>query len=402
MAADTEPCRLAVVAQFPVHYHLPLYRAMAADPDIEVNVLFMQRGWSASGFDPEVGTVVEWGVEKFTGYPHRVFPNVSPKRDGSGFWKFINPGLIWHVLTGRYDAVYIHGHNQFSHVACALAAKLGGKRLIIRTISNNLGARPVWVRLLRQLLYRPLYMLANVLLYIGQDNRDYFRNFGVPDRKLVHAPHIVDNDFFAGEATRMAGRESELKAAFGIDPDRKIILYSAKFMPKKQPLMLVEAFAEAGLGDDWTLLMVGEGEQRAAAEALAGKHPDAQIVFAGWLDQSRIAEGYAVADMLVLPSAFQETWGLIINEAMNFGCPVIVSDRVSCGRDLVADKAGLIFPYDDRAALVAALRQLAGDEPLRARFRAGAKERISGWNVSGYMAGLRRALRLADQADSSR
>jgi glycosyltransferase involved in cell wall biosynthesis len=395
-APSAAKLRLAVVAQFPVHYHLPLYRAMAADPDIDVNVLFMQRGWSASGFDPEVGTVVEWGVEKFTGYPHRIFPNISPKRDGSGFWKFINPGLIWHVLTGRYDAVYIHGHNQFSHVACALAAKLGGKRLIIRTISNNLGARPVWVRLLRQLLYRPLYVLANVLLYIGQDNRDYFRNFGVPDRKLVHAPHIVDNDFFAGEAARMAGGEAELKTAFGIDPDQKIILYSAKFMPKKQPLMLVEAFAEAGLGDDWTLLMVGEGEQRAAAEALAGKHPDARIVFAGWLDQSRIAEGYAIADMVVLPSAFQETWGLIINEAMNFGCPVIVSNRVSCGRDLVADTAGLIFPYDDRAALVSALQQLAGDDALRAKFRAGAKERISGWNVSGYIAGLRRALRLSD------
>ncbi|MEP4377883.1 MAG: glycosyltransferase family 4 protein [Alphaproteobacteria bacterium] len=390
------PLRLAVVAQFPVHYHLPLYRAMAAAPDIDVSVLFMQRGWSASGFDPEVGTVVEWGVEKFTGYPHRIFPNVSPKRDGEGFWKFINPGLIWHVLTGPYDAVYIHGHNQFSHVACVLAARLGGKRLIIRTISNNLGARPIWVRLLRQLLYRPLYILANVLLYIGQDNRDYFRNFGVPDRKLVHAPHIVDNAFFAAEAGRMTGREAELKTGFGIDPDQKIILYSAKFMPKKQPLMLVEAFAEAGLGDEWTLLMVGEGEQRAAAEALAAEHPGAKIVFAGWLDQSRIAEGYAIADMLVLPSAYQETWGLIVNEAMNFGCPLIVSDRVSCGRDLVADTCGLIFPYDNRDALVAALRKLAGDDALRQTFRAGAKARIAGWNISGYMAGLRRALRLQD------
>ncbi|MBT3808405.1 MAG: glycosyltransferase family 4 protein [Rhodospirillaceae bacterium] len=395
-AAGRTPLRLAVVAQFPVHYHLPLYRAMAADPDIDVNVLFMQRGWSASGFDPEVGTVVEWGVEKFTGYPHRIFPNISPTRSGSGFWKFINPGLIWHVLTGPHDAVYIHGHNHFSHVACAIAAKLGGKRLIIRTISNNLGARPRWVRALRQMLYRPLYMLANVLLYIGQDNRDYFRNFGVPDRKLVHAPHVVDDAFFAAEAARMAGREAELKAAFGIAGDQKIVLYSAKFMPKKQPLMLVAAFAEAGLGDDWTLLMVGEGEQRAAAEVLAGRHPDAQIIFAGWLDQSRIAEGYAIADMLVLPSAYQETWGLIINEAMNFGCPVIVSDRVSCGCDLVADTCGLIFPYDDRPALVAALRKLAGDDAMRAGFRAGAKARIAGWNVSGYIAGLRRALRLSD------
>ena len=105
---------------------------------------------------------------------------------------------------------------------------------------------------------------------------------------------------------------------------------------------------------------------------------------------------FAIADMLVLPSAYQETWGLIINEAMNFGCPVIVSDRVSCGCDLVADTCGLIFPYDDRPALVAALRKLAGDDAMRAGFRAGAKARIAGWNVSGYIAGQRRALRLSD------
>ena len=327
----------------------------------------------------------------------RFFPNISPRRDGGGFWKFINPGLIWRVMTGRYDAVYIHGHNHFTHVACAIAAKLGGKRLIIRTISNNLGDRPNWVKLVRHLIYRPLYMLADVLLYIGQDNKDYFRNFGVSERKLVHAPHIVDNAFFAAEDKRLAGREAELKESFSIDRDQKVVLYSAKFMAKKQPLMLVEAFAEAGLGDGWTLMMVGEGEQREAAEALAAQHPEANIVFAGWLGQSRIGEGYAIADFLVLPSAWQETWGLIINEAMNFGCPVIVSDRVSCGRDLVADTCGLIFPFSDKSALVDALRRMAGDEGLRLSFRKGAREKISGWNVDAYIAGLHRALKIPDQ-----
>lgn len=389
--------RLAVVAQFPVHYHLPLYRAMAADPDIAVEVLFMQRGWSESGFDPEVGTVVDWGVEKLSGYPWQVFRNISPTRNGTGFWKFVNPGLICRVLTGPYDAVYVHGHNHFSHIACAIAARLGGKRLIIRTISNNLGERPRWIRAARHLVYRPLYALADVLLYIGRDNRDFFRDFGAAEAKLVHAPHVVDNAFFAAERDRLAGCTAELKQGFGIDPAQRVVLYSAKFMAKKQPLLLVEAFIEAGLGGGWTLLMVGEGEQRAAAEALARRHPEIPIVFAGWRDQSRIAEGYAIADIFVLPSAWQETWGLVVNEAMNFGCALIVSDRVSASRDLVDGVCGLVFPFDDRAALVAALRRIAGDDALRATCGAAARDRIAGWNVDAYMAGLRRALGLPQQ-----
>ncbi|CAN0514744.1 unnamed protein product, partial [Laminaria digitata] len=189
------PVRLGLVAQFPIHYHLPLYRALADDPEIEVEVLFMQKGWSASGYDPEVASVVEWGVDKFSGYPHRVFPNISPRRDGGGFWKFINLGLIWHVLTGRYDAIYIHGHNHFSHIACAFAAKLGFKRLILRTISNNLGDRPFRVRALRQLIYRPLYWVFDRFLYTGVAQHAYYRDFGVREKNLVHAPHIVDNAY---------------------------------------------------------------------------------------------------------------------------------------------------------------------------------------------------------------
>ena len=176
------PVRLAVVAQFPVHYHLTLYRAMAADPEIDLAVLFMQRGWSSSGYDPEVGIVVDWGLPMFEGYPYRVFANISPRRDGTGFWKFINPGLVWRVMTGPYDAVYIHGHNHLSHVACYFAARLGGKRLIVRTISNNLGARPLWARAVRQLVCRVLYRLAHVLLYIGDHNRQHFLDFGARPR----------------------------------------------------------------------------------------------------------------------------------------------------------------------------------------------------------------------------
>jgi len=385
------PVRLGLVAQFPIHYHLPLYRALAADPDIDVEVLFMQQGWSASGYDPEVASVVEWGVDKFSGYPHRVFPNISPRRDGGGFWKFINPGLIWHVLTGRYDAIYIHGHNHFTHIACAFAAKLGFKRLILRTISNNLGDRAFRVRALRQALYRPLYWLFDRFLYTGAAQHAYYRDFGVREARLIHAPHIVDNAYFRAAADRLRPERRALKEKFGIAPDRKVLLTVAKIRPVKNPLMLIEAFAKAA-PDDWTLLWAGSGEMeadvRAAADACG-----ADVRFAGFLDQTEVPDAYAAADLFAL-SSWTETWGLVVNEALNFDLPCVVTDGVGCADDLVTARTGLVVPAGDTDALADALGKIMSDDTLRATYAAAARETITHWGVAEYVDGLKTSLGL--------
>ena len=403
MPADTaapapgRPIRLGLVAQHPIHYHLPLYRALDADPDVALQVLYAQKAWSSSGYDPEVSAVVDWGLPMFEGYHFEVFPNLSPRRDGAGFWKFVNPGLIRRVLTGPYEAIYVHGHNHLTHVATIVAARLSGKRVIVRTISHNLGDRPAHVRLIRQLVYRGLYRLAHVLLHTGEHNRRFFEDFGARPRQLVHAPHVVDNARFDVERARLAPRRGALKEAFGIGADRKVVLWCAKFLAKKQPLMLVDAFLDAALGDEWVLLMVGEGALREACEACAAERGAGKVVFAGFLDQNEVGRGYAVADVMVLPSAQQETWGLVVNEAMNFGCPIIVSDRVGCAPDLVAGKCGLVFPHDRPEALVAALRRMAGDDDFRVHCRTRARAVIAAWSIREYMAGMRRALGLPER-----
>ncbi len=390
---NRKPVRLAVVAQHPIHYHLPLYRAMAADRDLDAEILFMQSDWSESGFDPLLGTVVDWGASMFEGYPYRICRNISPLRNGEGFWKFINPGLILRILAGPFDTVYIHGHNHFTHLMCLIAARLGGKKLVLRTIACNLGERPLIKDILRTGIYRLLYTLPHVLLHIGRRNREYYLDFGVAESRLVHAPHIVDNDYFTSAAERLSGDTAALKAEFGLNADDHVILSPTKIRAVKQPLRLMDAFRRANLTEDWVLLMVGEGPMRAEAEAFAARHRDVRIVFTGFLDQSRIPQAYAISDIIALPSQM-ETWGLVVNEAFNFGCAAIVSDRVACAPDLVEGKGGLVVPWDDTDALADAIRELACDDALRHRFQAGARRTIATWNVDAYMVGLREALGL--------
>ena len=397
--AAPQRVRLCVVVQYPIHNHLPLYRALAAEPDIDLRVFFMQNAWSESGYDPAVGAVVDWGLPLRDGYDAEVFRNWSPWRDGGErFWKYINPALVWRVVTGSYDAVYVHGHNHLTHVAAIVAARLSGKRLVIRAISYNQGQRSWLKRMLRFGLYRLLYRLADRLLCIGTLNRRFFEEFGARGEQLVYAPHIVDNARLQAESRRLAPRRGALRSSFGIPPNRRVVLFCAKLIPKKRPLAMIDAFFDADLRD-WVLLMVGDGPLQAACEArVTARGGWNAVVFTGFLDQRAVCGAFATADMMVLPSSHQETWGLVVNEAMNFGCPVIVSDRVGCAPDLVAAGAGLVFPHEQPDALVDALRRMAGDDALRARCGERARRLIDDWSVKRYVAGLRVALGLRDGA----
>src|SRR5206468_2285855 len=91
-------------------------------------------------------------------------------------------------------------------------------------------------------------------------------------------------------------------------------------------------------------LMVGDGPLRDQCESLV-EDTDVPIRFTGFLNQSEIVQAYLAADALVLPSDGEETWGLVVNEAMSCGRPCIVSDCVGCGPDLVAPgTTGFVFP----------------------------------------------------------
>jgi glycosyltransferase involved in cell wall biosynthesis len=105
------------------------------------------------------------------------------------------------------------------------------------------------------------------------------------------------------------------------------------------------------------------------------------VVFAGFQDQTRLARAYAASDVFVLPSIAHETWGIVVNEAMNFSLPIVATDKVGSARDLVKDgDNGFIVPAGDVGALAGALGQLVGSPELRSRLGARSLRRITDWH----------------------
>ena len=382
--------KLAVVVTHPIQYHACLWRAIAREENIDLRVLYCLEPDERGVNDVEFSRMVKWDVPLLEGYQSTFYANLGFWKKKGGFFKYFNPGLIREVCRGDYDWVYFHGYRHFTHLCALIGAKLTGKKVIFRGIGYNLG--PGNRSRLRKTLLSLSYRLPDVCLYIGRLNREYYRFFGVPDDRLVHAPHVVDNDFFAARAAKLEPARDALKARFGIEPGEKVILFCGKLVERKQPRLLLEAFLRAPIGKEWVLLVVGEGKLRDQLRELAATHPEKKVVFAGFLNQSRIPEAYAVSELLVLPSAAGETWGLVVNEALNFGCAMIVSDMVGCGTDLVEGKTGEVFRHTDRDGLIEAIRRLTSDRQLLKTYQDNAKETISRWGVPEFIAGLKRAL----------
>ena len=126
------------------------------------------------------------------------------------------------------------------------------------------------------------------------------------------------------------------------------------------------------------------------------------VTITGFLNQTEIPKAYTAGDVLVLPSA-SEPWGLVVNEGMNFGLPVVASDRVGCVADLVRPGVnGSVFRFDSTAELANALTELVADDSLRQRYGKASLERIHGWGIEHTVAGIQSALESVGSQSSAR
>jgi glycosyltransferase involved in cell wall biosynthesis len=362
----TRPIRVVQVVSHPIQYFAPLYRELASRPEIELTVLYERVDSAGEFFDPQFDRVVRWNADLLGGYRWRV---AGPR------------GTATAVARLRADVVWIHGYARRASWAAAAAARTTGAPVLLRDDQTGAVRRRAWRQAAKGLAVR-LLLHGGTVLATGQANRRYFEGLGVAADAIRIVPHSVDNRAFRARAEQLQPRRAELRAALGVHDDRAIVLFCGKLIAQKQPAMLLEAYARVRAERPCALVVVGDGPLRAATEAAAERLGVADVRFAGFRDQRGIAEAYAAADLLVLPSA-SETWGLVVNEAFNFGLPVVASDRVGCVDDLVAHgQTGLVVGHADVEALAGAIAALVDDADLRAKMGTRARRRIEAYGVA--------------------
>jgi glycosyltransferase involved in cell wall biosynthesis len=359
--------RLAILASHPVQYYAPLFRGLAQRVDLHVyyahNATAEQQ--AAAGF----GRAFTWDIDLTSGYAHFFLRNVATQSGTDHFAGCDTPEIGERLRDGHFDVVLALGWHLKSMLQGIFAARRLGIPVMVRGDSQLGTPRGAVKTAVKRVTYPALLRVFDAALYVGQRNFDYYRHFGYPAARLFHSPHCVDTERFAASATPQA--RMELRSRLDIRNDEKVVLFAGKLVPFKRPVDVVEGVAQVmQRGVSARLMVAGSGpmeaDMRAKAQALG-----VTVDFLGFQNQTEMPSAYAAADLMVLPSTGRETWGLVCNEALACGTPIVVSDQVGCALDLAKDRlVGRSFSMGNITELADACAATLANPPSSAAIRA--------------------------------
>jgi glycosyltransferase involved in cell wall biosynthesis len=267
------------------------------------------------------------------------------------------------VFANRWDVIILPGYYEPAMWAAAVAGKLRGAKIIIES-DSTFHDRDRWEP--RERLKELLVSMCDLAMCYGARARTYVVSLGMPVERTVLRCQATDNETVRRIHQDFARSRPALTARLGLQ-DRNFI-YVGRLSREKNVGNLIRAFAAlAAELPGWGLVIVGAGPEQRALEALVPEQLESRIHFAGGKDWKEVPEYFAVADALVLPS-FSEPWGLVVNEALLCGLPVLVSDRCGCVPEMVLEgETGFSFDPEKVDELAGLMRRVAQDDALRAR-----------------------------------
>jgi glycosyltransferase involved in cell wall biosynthesis len=358
--------RIAALISHPIQYYAPIFRELAKRVDLHVfYAQTLSPAQQAEGF----GSSFEWDVDLFSGYSHSFLANVSRRPGPDHFLGCDTPEIAVRLADGGFDGLLVVGWYLKSFAQAIWAAKRLGMPVIVRGDSQIGTPRNHLTRAAKSLAYPALLRAFDAALFVGVRSRAYFERYRYSARRLFFSPHCVDTAWFAERATPEKGHA--LRARLGVGADEKVLLFAGKLTPFKRPLDLVEACAGQALRGTRAVVMVaGSGALEAAMRERAAAL-EVPLHLLGFQNQTDMPAAYAAADVLALPSTGRETWGLVANEALACGTPVVVSDAAGCAPDLAGDgAAGAVAALGDIAALGSAIRTMFETPPASREIRA--------------------------------
>ena len=357
---------LAILVSHPVQYFAPVFRELAQQPNLKLKVFFGCNHGVIPTKDPNFGVVFKWDCDPTAGYDHEFLSesSIASLQGLSG----VRLAFKACASINKYqpDAVLIFAYSPVMIAVSTLLLRLAGHKLMLRAETTDEALTRSYIKdKLRQFLLSLYYRQFTHFFPIGTNSLNHYLRMGVDKVQTSVAHYAIDTDFFQKQVDYWLPQRASLRAEAGIADHDRVFIYCGKMFSAKNPLIIPDALAKLALTEKekvW-FIAVGDGELREEFERRMKLELGERAIFVGFKNQSELGRYYAMSDTLILPSQSGETWGLVVNEAIQFGLRVIVSDKVGCAKDLIKDQSyGEVFTHGDLLELLECISRSINSE----------------------------------------
>lgn len=345
--------KVGIICNLVVPYTIPVFNALSRQKGIDLEVIYIaktapNRIWDPLEFEP---------LMKYK-HVYRAGVGVPLRIKGEVYRYVVDPLFPLFLLSRRYQVILTYGWFDFQCQIVSLLKNILKVKQLMWSDSTSFeksGVRSVTAGFVRWIVDR-----ADLCIASGTNSKQYFRELGISEALIKIVPNTVDTNLFSRKIQLAKKRKKSIRETLDIPLDSQVILYLGQFIRRKGVDLLLEAFAKPSMRKA-ILLIVGYGEELESYKEFIAQRKLKNVRIIPGVRDGKVFEVYAAADCLVLPSR-EETWGLVINEAIAGGLPVVVSDRVGALPDLVIEgKTGYKFSSDNPASLKLALEQCLVD-----------------------------------------
>ncbi len=375
--------RVAVFSELPTPYRWPVFERLLRSPWMDLRVFFLARGEADRDFEfPfEPGRGVRF-------LPGRTFAF----RGRRSFFYHFNPGVVRTLAAGRFDVAVFPGWAMFASHAGALWCRWRRRRYVLFSESHDLAGRGPWRRLARRLVLPALVGHASAWLATGRLAAAHLAGLGADPARIRMFPNSPDVEAIARAAAAERTHRAERRRALGLAEGPVVAFVGRLIGVKRVDLLLSAVRGLPGNVARPAIVIAGDGPERSGLSDLAR---GLEVSFLGSVPSAALPGLLTAADVLVLPSD-HEPWGAVVGEAMACGLPVVASDRVGCGPDLVLPgETGEVFRHGDAGDLAERLARLLANPPLLRRMGESAERHVAAFGHAYCAAGFESAVRLA-------
>jgi glycosyltransferase involved in cell wall biosynthesis len=368
--------RIVIITEIIAPYRIPVFNALAQQNGVDLHVIFLAEN------DP---TQRKWLVYKDEiRFSYQVLPSWRRRLGSHSF--LLNSGAEAALRRAAPDFIVCGGYNYVASWQSRSWARRNRVPFSLWSESTNrdFRGRHDFIEFLKLRFLRG----CDAFVVPGKSAVEYLRKYGVQEELIFTAPNAVDIQFFAQQAEEIRRDANVHRQALCLPAG--FFLFAGRLVAEKGTFDLLNAYQALApsLRNEIGLVFVGDGTARSELLRRSADISPGSVRFVGFAQREHLAAYYALADIFVFPT-HTDPWGLVVNEAMACGLPVISSSAAGCVADLVENGwNGRVVSAGDVGQLASAMEELARDAELRSLMSERSKKRIEQYSPKAWAVGM--------------